>query len=252
MRPKEELGIHTLLQRAEDSQDEYQKLLYAVSHDLAAPIRSVVSFSKLLKSNAEAKLDEKELHYLSFILDSGEKVQNMFLGLLEYSRLRTREEEHVRLDANDVMRSTLELLARPLTQSGALIKADKLPSVYADPNHLARLFFSILENALKFRKNGVVPEIRVKAERYGKGYKFVISDNGIGIDQKDHDRIFDVFKRLNAEKDYAGIGMGLAISKRIMELHGGEIWVNSEPGKGAAFSFFFPDYSPNSIARGTL
>jgi light-regulated signal transduction histidine kinase (bacteriophytochrome) len=246
MKVNEDIGIHNLLRQSEYSQDEYQKLIYAVSHDLAAPIRSVVSFAKLLKKSAEENLTEKELHYLSYVIDNGEKAQNMFLGLLEYSRLLTRSGEHVRLDVNDIVRQTLELLAKPISDSGASIKVDKLPSVYAEPNQLARLFFSLIENAVKFRKAGVAPEITISAHRYGKGHKFVITDNGIGIDEKHAGQIFDVFKRLNAEKDYPGIGMGLPIAKRIMDLHGGEIWVNSNLGKGSEFIMFFPDFNKSS------
>ena len=245
MKLNEDIGVHTLLQRHENSQTEYQKMIYAVSHDMAAPIRSVVSFAKLLKKSAEENLSEKELHYLSYIIDNGEKVQSMFLGMLEYSRLLTRSEEHVRMDANDAARAAIELLVRPVKQSGAVITVDKLPNVYAEPNQLGRVFFSLVENALKFSRKDVTPEIHVSAERYGKGYKFTVTDNGIGMDMKYSEVIFDVFKRLNAEKEYAGIGMGLPIARRIMDLHGGEIWVNSTPGKGSVFSFFFPDYNPS-------
>lgn len=242
MKPQENSAtVRILEQHARDSQDEYQKLLYTVSHDMAAPLRSIVAFSKLLKESAAEKLDEKELRYLSFMISGGEKAQSMFAGLLEHSRLVTRAGEHEMVDANNIVKECLAELQETIQKKGAVVQVDKLPVIRGEAGQLKKLFTALIDNAVKYSQQDLRPHVLISADRYGKGWRFSVRDNGIGIESSHADNIFNIFSRLHTDTEYPGIGMGLALSKRIMELHNGDIWVKSMPGKGATFYFFFPN-----------
>ena len=185
-----------LAKQIENSQNEYQSLLYTVSHDLSAPIRSIVAFSRLLQQTALEKLDEKERHYLSFVMTNGEKLQNMFAGLLEHSRLVTRAGEHVLNDTNAVVRRCLVEMGRQIKECSAIIQVDKLPNIVADPMQVGRVFSALIDNAIKFRHKNTYPHITISADKYKKGWRFCVQDNGIGLAEKFSDDIFKIFRHV--------------------------------------------------------
>lgn len=216
----------------------FQDFIYSVSHDLGAPLRAVVNFSKLLDEKYRPVLDEKGLRYLAFIVDGGGKAQAMLAGLLDYSRLNTQVGAFSDVDMSALVERCLATLRERIRQCGAQIAiASPLPAVSGDPEQLACLWHCLLDNALKFRKEGEAPSIRISAETLAEGWRFCVRDNGIGIDPKFHTRIFGLFKRLHTDEEYEGIGIGLTLAQKIVERHGGKLWVESAPGQGATFWF---------------
>ena len=160
--------------------------------------------------------------------------------LLMYSRVQTKAHEFGFIDANESLRWALRNLQPVIKEKNAVISADHLPGIYADGIQITQLFQNLIGNALKFQKPGVTPEISIAAQKNDGMWTFSVTDNGIGIDPRYTDRIFKIFQRLHAKGEYEGTGIGLAICKRIVERHGGEISVRSEPGAGSTFSFTLP------------
>jgi light-regulated signal transduction histidine kinase (bacteriophytochrome) len=228
------------LSKADTAAQELKDFVYIVSHDFSAPLRGIVEFSKLLKTEQREALNDEGKEYLSLIIESGEKLQNMLAGLLEYSRLNTASKPLSMVDCNDILNNCRSTLQDKITTTGAQIDIAQLPTVAAEPEKLTRLFLALLDNALKFHAAGVAPYISVSAEKQDKSWLFTVRDNGIGIDQEFHKRIFQPFQRLHADKEYPGIGMGLTLVKKIVGQQGGEIWINPAAGQGSAFMFTLP------------
>ena len=166
-------------------------------------------------------------------------MEALIKDLLVHARVGTRGQQPVLIDAGAVLGQALENLHESIQETGAEITHSELPAVQADPSQLAQLFQNLLGNAMKFRGEAP-PKVHVDARREGKAWRFSVSDNGIGIDPKFQDQIFEVFRRLHNRQQYEGTGIGLAICKKIVDRHGGRIWVESQPGQGATFSFTLP------------
>jgi len=218
----------------------FKEFAYAVSHDLGTPLRAMVEFSRILKAENLDALDDDSKLYLSMIINNGEKAQAMLAGLLEYSRLNTVVMPFAPTDCNQLIGQCQSELAETIAKHKAKIAAGALPTVHADSDQIKRLLLALLRNAVLFHPAGKVPDVSVSAEQHANEWVFTVRDNGIGIDPKFHERIFLPFRRLHPEEEYPGVGMGLALAKKIVEHHGGRIWVDSEPGRGAAFLFSLP------------
>jgi PAS domain S-box-containing protein len=221
------------------SNSELQHFAYVASHDLQEPLRMVASYVELLARRYKGKLDADADEFIAFAVDGATRMQALINALLVYSRVGTRAKEFEPTDCETLLDSTLAGLKAAIEESGASITRDPLPTIMADGTQLGQLFQNLIGNAIKFR-NHKPPEIHVSAKRSGKEWLFTVSDNGIGFDSQYAERIFVMFQRLHAKGEYPGTGIGLAICKKIVERHGGQIRVESKPGEGATFYFTIP------------
>ena len=196
----------------------------------------VVSYVELLERRYKGRLDADADEFIAFAVDGGKRMQRLIHDLLAYSRVGTRGKPLVPTDCEEILATTLTNLKIAIDERGALITHDPLPTVNADAVQLTQLFQNLIGNALKFCREGA-PHVHVAARRDGAEWIFSVADNGIGIDPKDFERIFQIFQRLHTREEFPGTGIGLAVCKKIVERHGGRIWVESTPGKGSTFYF---------------
>jgi light-regulated signal transduction histidine kinase (bacteriophytochrome) len=221
------------------SNEDLERFAYSASHDLQEPLRTMVIFTQLLERRYREQMGADADEYISFIVDAGKRMQDLIDDLLEYSRVTTRGVELKETDAETVLNGVLANLHSSIVENGATVTHDPLPQVMADSSQLQQVFLNLISNAIKFRREEP-PEIRISAHRLDRMVRFSVRDNGIGIDPQYFDRIFVIFQRLHSREKYPGTGIGLALAKRIVERHGGTIWVESEPGKGSTFHFTMP------------
>ncbi|HEY3488352.1 MAG TPA: ATP-binding protein [Gammaproteobacteria bacterium] len=216
---------------------ELEQFAFIASHDLQEPLRSIKGFSELLQQDLAGKLDEETSRYLGFILASAERMKQLVKDLLDYSRLG--KERHLeRVDCNRIVAEVLVDLAAAIEESKAEITVQSLPVLQGYATELRQLFQNLIGNAIKFRKKDTAPEITVSAQpQQGGGWRFAVQDKGIGIESQYKNKIFIIFQRLHKRDEYGGTGIGLAQCKKIVELHGGEIWVESSLGNGSIFYF---------------
>jgi PAS domain S-box-containing protein len=226
------------LAELERSNKDLEQFAYAASHDLQEPLRTVSNFSQLLGRRYKGKLDAKADQFIGFIVDGTTRMQEMIDNLLVYSRVTTRAKPFEPTDFKTVFDQALANVKMAVEESGALVIHDPLPTVMADASQMVQLFQNLLSNAIKFRKEK--PRIIVSAVQKGNEWHFSVKDNGIGIAPEFMEYIFKMFQREHASAEYPGTGIGLAICKRIVERHGGRIWVESEQGKGSTFYFTIP------------
>ena len=232
---------HDLLEaRAKEltrSNEELQQFAYVASHDLQEPLRMVSSYTQLLERRYADKLEGDATEFMHFIVDGAARMKQLIEDLLEYSRVGTRGREFESTDSAAALAKALQNLRAAAQESGAKVTHGELPRVVADPGQLVQLFQNLLGNAMKFRKPEEPPRIHVEGEARDDVWVFTVKDNGIGLDTQYADRIFMMFQRLHAKGEYPGTGIGLAICKKIVDRHGGRIWVDSEPGKGCTIGF---------------
>jgi signal transduction histidine kinase len=218
---------------------ELQKFAYVASHDLQEPLRMISSYLQLLERRYKGKLDQDADDFIAFAVDGARRMQGLINDILQLSRLGTREKSLSAIDCEAILEQALTNLRASIEGTGAQVTHDPLPRITADPTQLVQLFQNLVGNAIKFRGQAD-PLIHVSAERNGAAWLFSVRDNGIGIDRQYFDRIFGIFQRLHGRGEYPGTGIGLAICRKIVEGHGGRIWVESEPGKGTTFYFTVP------------
>ena len=228
------------IQELERSNQELQSFAYITSHDLQEPLRTMGSYAGLLKHRYGGQLDEDANDFLDFMAGGAARMKDMVQGLLDYSRVGTKGGEFNVFNAEDALNTALINLKSSLEECHAEVTHDSLPDIVGDESQISRVFQNLIGNALKFRREGVKPKIHVSTQRNNGEYIFALSDNGIGIEEEYTDRIFEVFKRLHPIGEYQGVGIGLAIVKRIIERHGGHVWVESEFGVGSTFYFTIP------------
>lgn len=224
------------------SNRELEQFAYVASHDLQEPLRMVSSYVELLGRRYSGKLDERAEKYIYFAVDGATRMQRLITDLLAYSRVGTQGGDLAPVDTAPVVEEALTNLEVAVTDSKARVTYPDLPRVTADSSQLVQLFQNLIGNALKF-KGEQRPRVEVKAQRDGGYWLFSVRDNGVGFDQRYADRVFGVFKRLHRNSEIPGTGIGLAICQRIIDRHGGRIWAESEPGKGATFYFTLPAVS---------
>jgi len=218
------------------SNEELQQFAYVASHDLQEPLRMISSYTQLLGRRYGDRLDGDAQEFMAFIVDGAARMKQLIEDLLAYSRVGTRGKDFQEVDSGASLARALANLRASQESSGAVITHDAMPRVTADGAQLSQVFQNLIGNAIKFRGEGP-PKIHVGAETTGTVWAFTVKDNGIGLDTQYADRIFMMFQRLHNKAEYPGTGIGLAIVKKIVERHGGRIWVESEPGKGATFGF---------------
>jgi two-component system sensor histidine kinase/response regulator len=224
------------LQRANK---ELRQFAAIVSHDLQEPLRTVTSYLRRLAQRSRRKLDVEAEECLDYAVDGAARMQTLIRDLLIYSRNGGHELELATRDSEALLMQVLHDLQVAIVESGAQITCAPLPMVRADAQQLGLVFQNLIGNALKFHGE-VTPRIHVSAQREGQQWRFAVQDQGIGFDPRQAERIFHIFQRLHTQREYPGTGMGLAICKKIVEQHGGRIWAEAEPGKGAIFFFTLP------------
>jgi signal transduction histidine kinase len=224
----------------ERSNKELQQFAYVASHDLQEPLRMVSSYVQLLERRCQDKLDDDAKDFIAFAVDGANRMQRLINDLLAYSRIETRGQPFERTDSSAALHDALANLALTIEETNATVTHDPLPTVMADEVQLIQTFQNLISNAIKFRRNGVVPQVHISAEERSNQWLFSVRDNGIGIEPQHQDRAFVIFQRLHTREEYPGTGIGLAVCKRIIERHGGSIWVESEPEQGSTFYFTLP------------
>jgi PAS domain S-box-containing protein len=215
---------------------ELEQFAYIASHDLQEPLRTVTSFTDLFKKQYKDKIDDMGQKYLYFIQQGTERMKTLITDLLDYSRIG-RGKEVKPVDCNEIINTVIADLHTAIEESKVEIKTEKLPVISGYKTEVKQLFQNLVVNAIKFRKKEVSPKIYISSEPINGGWEFKVQDNGIGIDEQFSERIFAIFQRLHTRNEYEGSGIGLSHCKKIVELHGGKIWVKSKPGEGSTFHF---------------
>ena len=237
------IGLQVLTRERQDalqrSNSELEQFAHIASHDLQEPLRTISSFCELLQQRCEGRLEQDTDEFIGFIVEGARRMQGLVKDLLAFSRVGTQSGDPKRLQADDVLAQSLQNLKAALEQHQASVESDPLPVVRGDESQLVQLLQNLIGNALKFRSEAP-PRIRVQAQDLGSEWRFAVADNGIGIDARFGERIFQVFQRLHNQEQIEGSGIGLSICKKIVERHNGRIWFESEPGKGSTFFFTLP------------
>jgi PAS domain S-box-containing protein len=221
------------------SNADLEQFAYSAAHDLQEPLRVVAGFVKLLAKRYKGKLDEKAYEFIEYAIEGTKRMQALIKDLLDYSQIGTKSKSFEPTECLSALDKAIFNLQAAIKENGAVIIHDNLPIVTADSSQLIRLFQNLIGNAIKFHGKDT-PRIHISAERMKNEWVFSIEDNGIGIESKFADQIFISFRRLHSREEYPGTGIGLAACKKIVERHGGRIWVKSEPGKGSIFYFTLP------------
>jgi light-regulated signal transduction histidine kinase (bacteriophytochrome) len=232
------------------SNADLEQFAYVASHDLQEPLRMVSGFLNLLEERYKPLLDDKAREWIGFSVEGAARMSQLIRDLMAYSRVERRGHEQGMTDSTHSLAEALANLRSSIDTAGAAVTNDELPTVLADSTQLVQLFQNLIGNAIKFRSQDRPCQIHVGARREGGRWHFSVRDNGIGIPAEHFSRIFVIFQRLHDRSKYEGTGIGLAICKRIVERHGGHIWVESSPGEGSTFHFTLAAGGDRAVATG--
>jgi PAS domain S-box-containing protein len=238
-RKRAEALLQEKLLQLQRSNEDLQQFAYVCSHDLQEPLRVISNYTQLLAMRYTGQLDDDANEFIEFTVDATKRMQELIDDLLMYSRVDTRGQEFHDTDCSMVVEMAVANLQVAIQETGAQVHCDVLPTVKADNSQLLQLFQNLISNAIKFRSKDP-PVINISANDTGKLWTFIVQDNGQGFNMKYVDRIFIIFQRLHTKEMYPGSGIGLAICKKIVERHGGRIWVESAPEEGSSFQFSLP------------
>lgn len=236
-------AARALEDRARDlarSNSDLEQFAYVASHDLQEPLRAIVSYIQLIERWYKGQLDERADRYIAHAVEGARRMQALINDLLAYSRVGRRGEAFVPTDVEAVVEQALAVLRIAVEESGACVTHDPLPTITADATQLGQIFQNLIGNAIKFHGEAA-PRVHISAERRDGEWLFSVRDNGIGIGPEYRDRVFVIFQRLHARDEYPGTGIGLAVCKKVVERHGGQLWLDSEVGRGSTFCFTIPD-----------
>jgi len=226
------------------SNRELEQFAYVASHDLQEPLRMVASFTQLLEKQYKDKLDETAVEYINFAVDGAKRMQLLINDLLAYSRVTRKSTEFETVNLEKVLNEVLFNLEIVTEKNQTIIIRESLPEIQADYRQMVQLFQNLIGNALKYRRNAT-PEICISVQKEDDHWLFSVEDNGIGMESQYFEQVFQIFRRLHTQDEHEGTGIGLAITKRIIEHHGGRIWIESEPSKGSTFYFTIPINNKN-------
>jgi len=238
-RKKAEEKLEFIMNDLKRSNKELEQFAYVSSHDLKEPLRMITSFLQLLQKRYSADLDDDANDFINFAVEGAKRLDIMINDLLEYSRIGSKEREFEYLQSENILETVLTNLKTSIEDNNVIIIHDQLPLIYSNNQQMVQLLQNLISNAIKYRSKED-PKIHISADLLDDEYVFSVKDNGIGIDQKHLEKIFTIFQRLHSRDEYEGTGIGLAISQKIVQQHGGQIWAESEPGKGTTFYFTIP------------
>jgi light-regulated signal transduction histidine kinase (bacteriophytochrome) len=227
------------LQEVQRSNTELEQFAYVASHDLQEPLRTITGMVQLLQKRYQGNLDARADQYISFTVEAAARMQALINDLLEFSRVDRHGKPFEDVDMQDAVETAIKSLAKTIQENNATISHENLPTVRADSSQMTRLFQNLIGNAIKFRSEHK-PKIHISANNLDGTCHFSVRDNGIGIEPQYFERIFVIFQRLHTRTEYPGTGIGLSLCKKIVERHGGQIWVKSESGAGTTFHFTIP------------
>jgi light-regulated signal transduction histidine kinase (bacteriophytochrome) len=245
-RRQAELALTAKSTQLARSNAELEQFAYVASHDLQEPLRMVSSYVQLFEKRYKSQVDEQADRYIRYAVEGAKRMQTLIGGLLEFSRVSQHGAGTVATSISSELAfdQALGNLRPAIEEARAIVTRDALPNVHVDLGQLTQVFQNLVANALKFHVAGTAPRIHASASAMVGGVRFAVTDNGIGIEPQYADRIFVIFQRLHTREEYPGTGMGLSICKKVIERHGGRIWVESESGKGATFCFTLPSEAP--------
>ncbi|MFX1372558.1 MAG: ATP-binding protein [Promethearchaeota archaeon] len=233
---KEEIEFNEIMNDLKRSNEDLQQFAYVASHDLQEPLRAIVSFSQLLEERYSDKINSNGAEFIHFIIDGAKKMNILIKDLLSYSRITTQAQPSKLTNLEEVLKEALFNLQEAIKESDAIITYDEMPILKVDKIQFIQLFQNLISNSIKFRKQES-PKIHIGIKKINDKWLFSIKDNGIGIESKYFNKLFNIFYRLHTKEEYPGTGIGLPICKKIVQRYGGEIWVESEYGKGSTFYF---------------
>jgi len=238
-RKRAEKKLKRTLDELKRSNKELEQFAYVASHDLKEPLRMVSTFTQLLERRYKNRLDDDANDFIEFIVEGCQRMKQLIDDILAYSRVTSHTKEFESVHIEKILDCVLFNLSVFIEENNASITYNSLPTVFVDTSQMVQVFQNLIINAIKF-KGKKIPEIHVSAQKGEKEWTIAVSDNGIGIDPEHQEDIFQVFKRLHAREEYPGMGIGLSICQKIVEKHGGRIWVESELGEGSTFYFTIP------------
>jgi len=239
-RVKAKKQLKKSMEELKRSNQELEQFAYIASHDLQEPLRMVSSFTQLLQKRYQDKLDEEANEFIDYAVNGAKRMQHLINDLLTFSRVGTRGKPFELTDMNKILENVLRNLNFKIKENNVEINYDVLPTIKVDKSQMNRVFQNLISNAIKFRREDVPPKIDISFEETDTEWIFSIKDNGIGVDPQFFDKIFVIFQRLHKRGEYEGTGIGLAVCKKIIERHGGDIWVESENQDGSTFFFSLP------------
>lgn len=228
--------IQNHLEALEAKNKDLQNFAYTASHDLQAPLRSIINFSQILNKKLNGRITEEDQEYLSFVISSGKNMKSLINDLLTFSRLGTTARTLKDINITNFLSAIILELNKDIEEKNAVVELGTLPeSIQGDRIKLKQLFQNLIHNAIKFVVAPNTPKVIIESQETSEHWIFSITDNGIGIDEEYHKKIFNMFYKLHARSDYEGTGMGLAICKKIVELHDGDIWIEPQEQQGTRF-----------------
>jgi PAS domain S-box-containing protein len=225
----------------EHSNKELEEFAYVASHDLQEPLRMVSSYTQLLERRYKDKLDQDANDFIQYAVDGANRMQKLINDLLDYSRVSSQGKVFLQVDSSQALGQAVSNLQTLISDSMAMVTNEELPVLNIDESQIVRVFQNLIENAIKYKKKTELPKIHISCKKKNNLYVFAVTDNGMGIDMQYHDRIFIIFQRLHRKDEYPGTGIGLSITKRIIERHGGTIWFESKKDEGTTFFFTIPE-----------
>jgi signal transduction histidine kinase len=238
-----EIKLNDALEDIKKTNAELEQFAYVASHDLQEPLRMVTSFLTQLEKKYGETLDSRAKEYIYYAVDGAKRMRQIILDLLEFSRIGRSEEKMLEVDVNDIVKEVLILHSQQIEELKAEVNYDVMPVIHSLRSPMRQVMQNLIGNSLKYHKKDVPPRIFVQVEEIPGFWKFSVTDNGIGIDPLFHEKIFTIFQRLHNRSEYEGTGIGLAITKKIVETMGGKIWVSSEEQIGSIFYFTVPKKS---------
>ncbi|UCC18499.1 MAG: GHKL domain-containing protein [Promethearchaeota archaeon] len=237
---RRQVEFNEIMEDLRRSNEDLQQFAYVASHDLQEPLRAIVSFSQLLEDNYKDKIDKDGKEFIHFITDGAKKMNTLIKDLLTYSRITTHAQPSKMYNLEIILNDAIFNLQESIKESGVEITYDEMPVLKVDKTQFIQLFQNLLSNSIKFRSQEP-PRIHIGVKKINDEWLFSVKDNGIGIESKFFDKLFNIFYRLHTKEEYPGTGIGLPICKKIIQRYGGKIWVESEFGKGSTFFFtIFP------------
>lgn len=239
-RKRAEQKLQKTLEELERSNKELERFAYIASHDLQEPLRKIQAFGDRLQKKYQAKLEELGQDYLARMLNATKRMQTLINDLLTYSRVTTQAKPFDKVDLSETVKEVVDDFQFRIEETNGRLEIGELPILEADPTQMRQLLQNLIDNCLKFHKKEESPIVKVHGKIVDQNYKLFVEDNGIGFDEKHRDRIFTIFQRLHGRLEYEGTGIGLAVCRKIMERHGGEITARSKPGQGSTFIITLP------------